>query len=277
MAPCFRGFLILLFAAAGCAMEPPPRPAEIKRAHLSALQGAERTMMESVLRSFVRLDGPKGSGSAMAISADGKILTAWHVVEGSFYSYSKDGKPAGNQSLVRGRYQDRPFASPMLVASCPEQDLAILDIGLPTPDFVPASARGFAEGERVFLLGASGGTGEFTECTQMKATSDERNVLFVMNAPALPGDSGGGVVNARGELLGVLVRGSPRTGALLREPSLPKWDWISVMVPLPERVLAELLRAAPQGRPTRLYLDPEPPEGRIDMIDFWKRIRLAVE
>src|SRR6185295_9207539 len=111
---------LVLAALAGCAVPPPPSAGDAKRSRLSDVGDPERAMLETVLKSFVHLDGSRGSGSAMAISPDGKILTAWHVVEGTFLAYSKDGAPPEQRSLCGGRYQDRTFSGLTLIASCPD-------------------------------------------------------------------------------------------------------------------------------------------------------------
>ena len=259
----------ILLGLAGCAAPPAPvSPAEAKRTSLAALDDAQRGRLDAVRESFVRLDGDKGSGSALAVSPDGLILTAWHVVEGTFFTSTKDGTTT-TRSFFGGRYRDLAFRQPILVAACPEQDVAVLDIGLPTPRFVSPSSRGFAAGERVFLLGGATGAPELAECSRMRATSDARRIFFLMNAPAFPGDSGGGVLNASGELLGILVRAN--AGAV------PEWRWTSVMVPLPSQALEEILRARPLGKRTRLYLESEPADGKIDPIQFWKSIRFRVD
>jgi len=97
----------------------------------------------------------------------------------------------------------------------------------------------------------------------------------MMNAPALPGDSGGGVLNQRGELLGVLVRGKNKPLDEAEQRALPGWQWISMMVPIPSQVMEQLLRTRTQQTGTRLFFDPEPAEGKINPEAVWKTIRFA--
>jgi hypothetical protein len=268
--------LILLVAASGCAA-PSPSPTEIKRSRLADLNDQERAMMERVLKSFVLLRGSNGSGSAVAVGPDGKVLTAWHVVEGGFLSHSKDGAVPTNRCLCDGRYQDKPFSNPVLVAAWPDQDVALLDIGMPTPDYISPSARGFAVEERVFLVGASGGKAEFTECAHLRAIKEKDSLQFALDAPALPGDSGGAVTNRQGELLGVLIRGQNRPLDAREKSSLPGWTWISFMVPMPSQVFLNLSRTRTSRSGTRLFFDPDPPEGRINPEKVWGTIRFAAD
>lgn len=259
--------LLFGLGLAACAA-PPLSPAQAKKARLFELGPVERPLLENALNALVLLDGPQGKASAVAISPDGKALTAWHVVQDSLYSSGRT-----TRSLFGGRYRDSTFSAPALLAACPDQDLALLDLGIPTPAHLLPSPLGFARGERVFLVGASTGKAELSECSRMSATSDARGVHFLMDGPAFPGDSGGAVVSQRGELLGVLVK----AGSASSDPRFRDWDWISAMVPTPAHVLDEILRLRPLRKRTRLFIDPPPPEGRIDPERFWKSLRFAVD
>lgn len=124
--------------------------------------------------------------SGAFISPFGHILTAKHCVQGT-------------KSIVvitsdRQEYE----ASTRAISSL--QDLAIIQIGrFNTPFFT--LAPGLAQGEIVHILGSPLGlTGTITSGTVAKLRGD----TVILDCTALPGNSGGPVINAKGELAGVL-------------------------------------------------------------------------
>lgn len=145
-------------------------------------------------RSLARVDtlrlaeGKRGEGSAVVVSANGDLLTAAHVV---------DGAEVVSVTLADGR---------KLVAEVTESDadadLATLHVDATGLRPVSRARSKAVVGEVVKTFGrhANGGAGRVTG----DDAPAEGRWLYT-DAPFGPGDSGGALVNKRGELVGVLL------------------------------------------------------------------------
>ncbi len=141
----------------------------------------------------VRGNSNGGTGTGCIVQADDSrpaILTAAHVTDGneSFTVSFHDGST--NRATLRGT--DR------------EADVAVLNCN--TPDGCSVLEVGDAkEGEAVRVCGFGGGQGLRCFKSKVAAVSDASLVLFAF---AVPGDSGGPVVNAAGKVVAVVSGGS---------------------------------------------------------------------
>ncbi|GGL97113.1 serine protease [Deinococcus aerophilus] len=140
---------------------------------------------------------PDGIGSAVLISADGLALTAYHVVARA--------RTLSAQTLDKKRY-------PVEVVGYSDQDdLALLRVAVPrgTP-FLPLAASGPSVGDALLAVGNGGGaflldkSGRLTGVNADAGRADFPPGTLQMNAPLVPGDSGGPVLNTRGEVTGVV-------------------------------------------------------------------------
>lgn len=144
--------------------------------------------------------GPaKDCGSGTLVEArDGraKVLTAWHVVR-------------GGRGSITIRWPDGT-SGPAKVAAWDEAfDLAVLSTAAPAAAPVPIAARPPAVGDRLTLAGygpvpftyreASGAVTQF-----LGPTGRHPQHMLEVRAAARQGDSGGPILNARGELVAVL-------------------------------------------------------------------------
>ncbi len=138
-------------------------------------------------------------GSGVLISEDGYILTNHHVVSGV--------------SNVRVALWDGRVASARLVGSDPETDLAVLKIsvdGLPVAPI--AESPTVQVGDVVLAIGNALGLSHTVTMGIISATG--RNDLgslryqdFIQTDAAInAGNSGGALINARGELIGINTR-----------------------------------------------------------------------
>lgn len=140
---------------------------------------------------------PDGVGSAVLISADGLALTAYHVVEGA--------RNLSAQTLDKQRYKAE------VLGYDDQHDLALLRVNVPkgTP-FVPLSAATPAIGAPALAVGNGGGlflqqkVGRLVGLNSDAGRADFPPGTLELSAPLVPGDSGGPVVNARGELMGIV-------------------------------------------------------------------------
>lgn len=133
-------------------------------------------------------------GSGVIVSTDGKVVTNYHVIDGSSSAVIKF--PNGAFFLVGG-----------VLATNKEKDIAVLKAS--GSDFSPL-ALGDSDklqvGEEVVSIGsplsleATVSNGIISSIRDMK---DERQPLVQTTAPVSPGSSGGALLNMRGELIGI--------------------------------------------------------------------------
>jgi S1-C subfamily serine protease len=136
-----------------------------------------------------------GSGSLVAVSeSSGLIVTNWHVVRdaaGRIVVYFPDGFHSG-AALLR---VDRDW------------DLAALAIWRPNVKPVAISAQAPQPGDALTIAGYGSGSYRAVtgQCTQYVSPGGNQPFEMIeLAAPARNGDSGGPILNGRGELAGVL-------------------------------------------------------------------------
>ena len=139
-----------------------------------------------------------GAGSGVIISQDGYILTCAHVVDGA--------------TSVKVQLQNGETYDATIVGSDATSDIAVLKIeatGL-TPAVIGDSSA-LAVGETVVAVGNPLGTlsntvtdGIISALNREVTVEDNDMTLLQTNASISPGNSGGGLFNANGELIGVV-------------------------------------------------------------------------
>jgi S1-C subfamily serine protease len=147
--------------------------------------------------------GEQGVGTGFVVDASGRILTSLHVVAGA--------------ERVGVRYADGTEADAEIVGAQPENDLAVLQASL-VPETVPpatlASSESLQLGDDVvavgnpFGIGHSVSAGVISGLERSHTTPDGDTILsdlIQFDAAVNPGNSGGPLVNARGEVVGVVT------------------------------------------------------------------------
>ena len=139
-----------------------------------------------------------GAGSGVIISQDGYILTCAHVVDGA--------------TSVKVQLQNGETYDASIVGSDATSDIAVLKIeatGL-TPAVI-GDSDALAVGETVVAVGNPLGTlsntvtdGIISALNREVTVEDNDMTLLQTNASISPGNSGGGLFNANGELIGVV-------------------------------------------------------------------------
>ncbi len=148
-----------------------------------------------------------GAGSGVIISADGTILTNHHVIDGA--------------NSIKVTLQDGTEYDAKLVGSDSATDVAVLKVeasGLSPA--VLADSGSIAVGDFCIAIGNPMGTlgGTVTDGI-ISALNREITIqgtpmtLLQMSAPVSPGNSGGGLFNASGELVGLVNAKSGGSGA----------------------------------------------------------------
>jgi serine protease Do len=151
--------------------------------------------VQRVLPSLVVVRGRRfGAGAGIVWDANGLILTNNHVV--------------GRHTPIVLLQDDREFES-RLVARDPDVDLALLSIDASNlAPLKPASASPRV-GEMVFAFGHPWGQrntvtrGIVSALVSAENRHGEKVPIVRSDAPLAPGNSGGPLVNARGELVGI--------------------------------------------------------------------------
>src|SRR4051812_24409810 len=146
---------------------------------------------------------PTATGSGVVIVDRGVILTSLHVVAGS--------------SRVRVQFEDGMESDAEIVTRQPENDLAVLQANRIPDDLKAAtlrSAKHLVEGEHVTAVGFPFGIGPSVSHgvisglkREYRAPEGERPLsnLIQFDAAANPGSSGGPLVNAAGEVIGIVT------------------------------------------------------------------------
>ncbi|MBQ1507768.1 MAG: trypsin-like peptidase domain-containing protein [Ruminococcus sp.] len=155
---------------------------------------------EQIVRgSFAQQYVQQGAGSGVIISEDGYIITNYHVIEGAqnIKVTLRDGTTSYNAALI---------------GSDEDNDIALLKIdatGLSAATFGDSSS--LAVGDYVVAignpLGELGGTvtdGIISALAREVTIENKNMTLLQTNAQISPGNSGGGLFNANGELIGVV-------------------------------------------------------------------------
>jgi len=138
-------------------------------------------------------------GSGVLVSEDGYILTNYHVINQV-------------QNISVGLWDGR-FATAQIVGSDPETDLAVLKIDLTGLPAAPLAENGNVRvGDVVLAIGNAFGLSHTVTMGIISATgrNDLRSVLyedFIQTDAAInAGNSGGALINYRGEVIGINTR-----------------------------------------------------------------------
>ena len=159
---------------------------------------------------FFLLEGPsEGTGSGVILDTQGHVLTNFHVLEGA---------REVSVTLFNGKSFDAH-----LVGSDPINDLAVIRIQVPEDGLHPVR---FAEtgrlkvGMRVFAIGNPFGlertmtTGIISSLNRSLTLRGNRTIrsIIQIDAAVNPGNSGGPLLNTRGELIGINTAIASKTG-----------------------------------------------------------------
>lgn len=206
LAVCF-----LAVAATACSVTAPPQASfqapdktarQIVRERISAVVVTERGDLGSwVNKRFAIANAPEDAdgGSAAPISEDGYFLTADHVLaeasdKNVFIIYANGGKITTAKARIVWRSES--------------DDLAILHIPMRTPYHYQWSSPGrrLASGLPIIHGGMATGLKSTSGTLRSSLAADtllSRSRTFKMDIPLEPGDSGGPVIDAYGNLIGI--------------------------------------------------------------------------
>jgi len=184
----------------------------------------------------------QGLGSGVVISADGYLVTNWHVI--------RDADEVFVQ-LADGR-----VAEPTFVGADPDTELALLKIGLTDLPIIKLGRSDTLEiGEVVLAIGNSYGLSQTVTLGIVSAKGRGLGLAtfenFIQTDAAINiGNSGGALVNTRGELVGI---NTASFGGTLNQP-VPEGIGFAIPVNLVRGVMTELIE---HGRVIRGWLGVE--------------------
>jgi serine protease Do len=149
------------------------------------------------------------SGSGVTISADGELLTNWHVVD----------KAVEVRCLM---FDGRAFSA-KVVGADKDLDVALLKMDMkadtkPVPFAALGDSSRLVEGDFVMAMGAPWGLNRsvsigIISCTRRFLEDDsEYNLWLQTDASISPGNSGGPLVNTDGQVIGINSRGMTQGG-----------------------------------------------------------------
>ncbi|GAB4073887.1 hypothetical protein GCM10028778_13900 [Barrientosiimonas marina] len=151
--------------------------------------------IQTYKQSVVVIETEEGRGTGFSISADGKVLTNYHVVEGN--------------DTVTVAFPDKGLLSGHVETVYPSVDLAVVKVdetGLPHLDVAEKTA--FEAGsEHVYFIGnpirfsGIANEGRVLDYIQL---SDWDKPVVMMDAPVYRGNSGSPVINEDGNVIGVV-------------------------------------------------------------------------
>lgn len=187
-------------------------------------QCASRGVVENAFWSALRRvlsaqHGPRSSnvstGTCFAVAPDGLILTAYHLIK--------------DENMITAKFEngDELLAVPEQVSA--NNDLALMRVNKPTPVYVSLSPLQNPKlGEPVFTLGfpapsALGTEPKYTEGTVSALSGPGNESIFLqISVPVQPGNSGGPLVNYRGEVIGIITATAAILPFLQKTGGLPQ-------------------------------------------------------
>jgi serine protease Do len=188
----------------------------------SVVQRVEQSVVQVLVTSGApRQEGTRGNtdlpvgrqrivGSGIAVDAGGYIVTNAHVIDNAtrieVVLPARSDAGGGMRSLVRGRGRTVDAA---IVGVAPEIDLALLKVeDAHLPAIPMADYDGLRQGELVFAFGSPEGlrnsvTMGIVSAVARQPDPDSPMVYVQTDAPINRGNSGGPLVNVKGELVGI--------------------------------------------------------------------------
>jgi S1-C subfamily serine protease len=181
-------------------------------------------------------------GTGFAVSSDGYIVTACHVIQ--------DAK------AIKVYLSKDSVVSAKVIHSDPMNDLAVLKIESATPNFLQlAPMRSVKMGDKVFTIGFPvssilGQKAKYTEgvISSISGIKDASSLLQI-TVPVQPGNSGGALVSEKGEVVGIITSSAAILPFIEESGTLPqnvnwavKADYLRPLIELPEAEDKELNR-----------------------------------
>lgn len=180
----------------------------------------------------------RSTGTGFFIDTEGTLLTAYHIVQSA--------------TSIEITMHDGASVSARVAHASPGLDLAVLTTTAHDTNCLPlASEESASIGEPVFTIGypatqVLGSRPKFTDGS-ISSTSgpNDDSSLYQITVPVQPGNSGGPLLNRRGEVVGVVVSAISPAAFLKSVGSLPQSINFAVKAHYARPLLAEIAECLP--------------------------------
>ncbi len=193
---------------------------------------------KSASPAVVSIESGRGNGSGTIIDSKGLVLTNAHVVRGA--------------NIVSVTLSDKRQFRGTVIASSRNPDLAVIkldDVTSSLPTIQIASSNSVQVGQRAFAIGNPFGRFAGTLTTGIISRIDRDRQLLQTDAALNPGNSGGPLLNSRGELIGVNT-------AIFTTGSANSGIGFAIEAETVRNFVAAVQRGAIANNPTPIPLDP---------------------
>ena len=198
-----------------------PDDGRLLDAYSAAVVTAAETVGPAVAHLEVELKGRRGTGSGFAFTPDGLLLTNSHVVHGAKH--------------IRATFADGLSRDADLVGEDPDTDIAVIRIGgNALPAVVLGSSRGVRVGQLAIAIGNPYGfqhtvtAGVVSALGRSLRAQTGRLIDDVLQTDAAlnPGNSGGPLVDSRGEVIGVNTAIIPGAQGICFATAIDTVKWV---------------------------------------------------
>ena len=149
--------------------------------------------MQAWRESVATVISKDSHGSACVISQDGYLLTNYHVV--------------GQNEKVRVKFMDNTESEATVIRKHPDCDLALIKVERTGLKYLTPSASTSSLGDVVYIIGTPADTllGQSVSKGVLSGQRDfDGSEYLQTDAKVNPGNSGGALLNSKGELIGVV-------------------------------------------------------------------------
>jgi S1-C subfamily serine protease len=186
-----------------------------ERVNISVYEKVNRGVVNITTRAvrsdllFMDVTPTEGSGSGSVLDKDGHVLTNFHVIEGA---------QQVQVTLANGKSY-----SAGLVGQDPSNDIAVLKIAAPADELYPVTlgdSSGLKVGQKIYAIGNPFGlertltVGIVSSLNRTLMSRNRRTIKSIIQIDAAlnRGNSGGPLLNSKGELVGMNTAIASRTG-----------------------------------------------------------------
>ncbi len=189
---------------------------------------------------FSGISVSQGSGSGSILDRNGTILTNHHVIEGA-------------REIMVSLFNGQSYPA-SVVGADPATDIAVVKIDAPSDELYPiqlGDTSGLAVGRRIYSLGnpfgleRTMGRGIISSLNRQIASKENRTMrsLIQIDATLNQGNSGGPLLNTRGELIGMNT-------AIMSNDGDSSGVGFAIPVSTIQRIIPQLIRNGRVIRPT---------------------------